>query len=163
MGEETSAAAQRLMNAMLQFKRLGQHPPAFGGCKPGEMRVLFCIKHGISQSSPTMKVSEISKRLLVTSPLITQLLKRLEANGLIKKHMDTSDKRAVGIGLTEKGEQVTVEAENALLAKMKGLAEHLGAEDSTRLADLLFKVFRYFSEQEAMCAYQLRVDEGEEA
>jgi DNA-binding MarR family transcriptional regulator len=162
MGEETSPTAQRLMNAMLQFKRLGPHPQAFGGCKPSEMRVLFCIKHGTSQSNPTMKVSEISKRLLVTSPLITQLLKRLEANGLIEKQVDTSDKRAVGIRLTEKGEQVTIEAESVLLAKMEGLAEYLGEEDSTQLADLLFKVFRYFSEQEAMRAYQLQIDEGEE-
>jgi DNA-binding MarR family transcriptional regulator len=93
-------------------------------------------------------VSEISKQLGVTSPTITQLLKGLEAHGLIERHIDTIDRRAVGIKLTAKGVMVAQQASDAFFASIKGLVEYLGEEQSDQLAELLSKVFRYFSERD---------------
>ena len=95
-----------------------------------------------------MKVSEISKQLHVTSPTITQLLNGLEANGLIERRIDAVDRRVVGITLTEKGEKVAQRASDAFFGAMHELVEYLGEESSEQLADLLFKVFRYFDEKE---------------
>lgn len=111
---------------------------------------------------PEMKVSEISKQLHVTSPTITQLLNSLEANGLIERHSDVIDRRAVGITLTGKGEIVTQQAADAFLASLNGLVEYLGEEQSTQLAELLFKVFRYFNERGASL-YHTQWNREEEA
>jgi DNA-binding MarR family transcriptional regulator len=146
----------------MQFgKASAEQQRPIAGCKPSEIRVLFCIKKGTRAACPSeqsdsaerkmseVKVSEISRLLHVTSPTVTQLLKGLEANGLVERHVDPADRRSVGITLTEKGEHVTQQAADAFASAMHGLMEYLGEEESDHLADLLFKVSRYYNEQTA--------------
>jgi len=144
---DTDPIAQKLMKSFMQFNKAEWHRRSVAGCKPSEIRVLFCIKKGMMHDISEMKVSEISKQLHVTSPTITQLIKGLETNGLIERNIDPTDRRAVGITLTGKGEMVTQRAMEAFSASLNGLTEHLGEEDSNQLAELLSKVFRYYSEQ----------------
>ncbi|MGH2510206.1 MAG: MarR family winged helix-turn-helix transcriptional regulator [Ktedonobacteraceae bacterium] len=131
----------KLMQAFREFYRSAWQDRPVSGCKPSEIRVLFCIRHG------QMKVSEISKLLHVTSPSVTQLLKGLETNGLIERHINPTDRRAVGIKLTEKGETLIKQSTKAFTQSMDGLVEYLGEEESHQLAELLSKAFRYLSEQ----------------
>lgn len=139
--------AQKLMRAFMQFHRMQAHQRNFANCTPGEIRMLFCIRHATGSDNPEIKVSEISKLLHVTSPTVTQLLKGLEANELIERRIDPADRRAVGITLTKRGELVIVKASEAFSASFEGLIEYLGEEDSNRLADLLSKTYRYYSEK----------------
>jgi DNA-binding MarR family transcriptional regulator len=154
MEQNSTATEQKLLSALTQFKRLGWHQRAVAGCRPSEIRVLFCVKEGTGADLPEMKVSEISKQMGVTSPTITQLLKSLEAHGLVERNVDPIDRRAVGIKLTAKGSMVAQQAREAFLASIKGLVEYLGEEESNQLAELLFNVFRYFSESDANSVYQ---------
>ena len=149
MEQAAALTDHKLFRALTQFKRLGWHQQAIAGCTPSEIRVLFCIRGDPHLRMSHMTVSEISKHLHVTSPSITQLLKSLEARGLIERHMDTSDRRVIVVTLTEQGEQVTDQARGAFSATMKGLIDYLGEEQSNQLADLLFKVFHYFAETNA--------------
>jgi DNA-binding MarR family transcriptional regulator len=137
----------------MQFNKAGWQQKSIEGCKPSEIRVLFCIRKCGPPDTSQMKVSEISKVLHVTSPTITQLMKGLEAQGLVERHIDPADRRAVCIRLTEKGEQVTQKAADAFIANLNGLVEHLGVEQSNQLAELLTKVFTYFSEREASLSH----------
>lgn len=141
--------SQKLMRAFMQFEKSSWHQRSIAGCKPSEIKVLFCIKRSMRPDVPTMKVSDISKFLHVTSPTVTQLIKGLEANGLVERHIDQTDRRAIDIQLTEKGEIVTQQAANDFYCSFKGLIEYLGEEQSNQLADLLSKVFLYFNEKEA--------------
>jgi DNA-binding MarR family transcriptional regulator len=137
MENNNVSTEQKLMRAFMQFNKAGWHHRSVAGCKPSEIWVLFCIKKGVNPDAPEMKVSDISKLLHVTSPTITQLI------------IDPTDRRAVGIKLTEKGEIVTKKARDAFLASFHGLVEYLGEEQSNQLAELLSKVFVYFNEKEA--------------
>ncbi|GAC1400368.1 MAG: hypothetical protein NVSMB49_12490 [Ktedonobacteraceae bacterium] len=146
MDTVTSATEERLLHALGQFKRAKWHEQAIGGCKPSELRVLFCIRNGATPDTP-MKISEISKQLHVTSPTITQLLKGLEANRLIERHSDPEDRRSIGITLTEKGSAVAQRASDAFSESLHGLVTYLGEEQSNQFANLLIKVFHYYSER----------------
>jgi DNA-binding MarR family transcriptional regulator len=139
--------ASKLLRAFMQFHKAEWHQRSIAGCKPSEIRVLFCIKRGVKPDTSEMKVSEISKLLQVTSPTITQLLKGLEANDLIERHIDPTDRRVVGITLTEKGERVTQQAAEAFEASLHGLINYLGEEQSDKLAELLTRVSRYYNEK----------------
>jgi len=145
----TNPTAQKLLRSFQEFHKAGWHQRSIAGYKPSEIRVLFCVKKGAKPDVPEVKVSEISKMLHVTSPTITQLLKGLEANGLIERNIDPTDRRAVGISLTERGEMVTQQAAEAFSASLHGLIEYLGEEQSNQLAELLSKVFRYYNEKAA--------------
>jgi DNA-binding MarR family transcriptional regulator len=153
MDGTTTTTEHQLLRVLMQLKRLELNRQPIAGCKPSEIRVLFCVKKSTNLTLPEMKVSEISRRLQVTSPTITQLLKGLEANGLIERHIDTIDRRSVGVKLTPKGEAVAQQAMDTFLASMNGLIEYLGEEQSNQLAELLSKVFLYFSEKEASAEY----------
>ena len=152
MDGATITTEHKLLRVLMQLKRLELHRQPIAGCKPSEIRVLFCVKKSTNLTLPEMKVSEISRQLQVTSPTITQLLKGLEVNGLIERHIDNIDRRSVGIRLTPKGEAVAQQAMDTLLESMNGLIEYLGEEQSNQLAELLSKVLHYFSEREANVA-----------
>jgi len=149
MDQPMTLTNHKLFRALTQFRRLGWHQHSIAGCTPSEIRVLICIKKSGAHLLQPMTVSEISKRLLVTPPSITQILNTLESRGLIERHIDRADRRVIMVTLTERGEQVTRQAEEAFSAVMKGLIDYLGEDQSNQLADLLFKAFRYFSENEA--------------
>lgn len=172
MADETTTA-QRLAQTVMQFNKsfglfnkdeLQRH---FTACTRGEIGVLFIIRGGAkseaptlkmsevghmvrvtTSEAPTMKVSEISRLLHVTSPTITQLLKGLEAHGLVERRLDPHDRRAVRIALTERGEAVAQQAEEIFVDSFRGLVEYLGEEASNQLAGLLYRAYRYFDERE---------------
>lgn len=169
---EETTTAQRLARSMMQFNKavgmfnkdeLQRH---FTACTRGEIGVLFIIRGGAksdartlkieesgqlvqvtSSEARTMKVSEISKLMHVTSPTVTQMLKGLESNGLVERHIDPTDRRAVRIALTERGEEVAQRAEKIFQSSFQGLAEYLGEEQSNQLVELLSKAYRYFNER----------------
>ncbi|WP_245891081.1 MarR family winged helix-turn-helix transcriptional regulator [Desmospora activa] len=140
--------AEKLMKSFLRFSKTNwQHQQTFFRYKPSEMRVLFCIKRGSSLDKPEMKVSEISKHLQVTPPTVTQLINELEGKGLVERQVDPADRRAVRIRLTEQGEAVQQEAEDAFLSSFQGLVAYLGEKESLQLSKLMSKATRYFHEQ----------------
>ncbi|MGE5702856.1 MAG: MarR family winged helix-turn-helix transcriptional regulator, partial [Clostridia bacterium] len=141
--EHDHSTAHKLLKAFMMFRRAEWQNRTVLDLKPSEIKVLLCIKRALTSESPQIKVSEISKRMQVTSPTVTQLLNGMEANGLIERNMDPHDRRSVGVKLTEKGEDITRQATEAFLSRMNGLIEHLGEEKSNQLAELLFEVFDY--------------------
>ncbi len=101
-----------------------------------------------------MTVSEISKHLHVTPPSVTQVLNSLESRGLVERHMHATDRRVIVVTLTRRGEHVANEAREVISTKMQGLIEYLGEQKSNQLADLLFEVFRYFAQSEAVSFHE---------
>lgn len=141
-----STTAQKLMDTFCQFSRLHWNQSPVVGLKPSEVFVLYCIKQNVTEDAPGIKISEISSILKVTSPTVTQLINTLEANGFVERSTDQSDRRAVRIKLTEKGEAVLRKASESFTSSFNGLVEYLGDEKSNELAELMTKVLTYFSE-----------------
>ncbi len=133
MERNISSTVQKLMRSFMWFKRAEWHQRSMEGCTISEIKVLFCLKRGIMSVNSDIRVSEISKLLHVTSPTITQLLKGLEANGLVERRNDPHDRRAVSILLTEKGEAITQKAMDDMSTIFQGLIEYLGEERSNQL------------------------------
>ncbi len=160
---DMSPTVMKLLQAFSQFGRTEWHQRSIAGCKPSEIRVLFCIGRNDQPDTSEIKVSEISKSLHVTSPTVTQLLKSLEANGLVERRLDLADRRSVGVSLTEKGKYVRLEARKMFATSFKGLVDYLGENESEQLAELLFKAFSYFDDGENNMMFQSAWKENEEA
>jgi len=58
----------------------------------------------------TISVNEISKKLILNTNTITPLLKRMEMQGILKRHRSESDERKVIVELTPKGKQMKIDA-----------------------------------------------------
>src|SRR5919107_6154398 len=58
----------------------------------------------LNDNGPT-RISDLAAAERCSQPTITNHIKRLEASGLVDRHVDPADARAWIIGLTESGEQ----------------------------------------------------------
>ncbi|MBD2846924.1 MarR family transcriptional regulator [Paenibacillus sp. IB182496] len=145
--EGDQAAARRLMQAFGRFRRMDWHDaPEIAG-KRADLALMFVIRRHREAGSPGMMVSEIGARLGVTSPTITQQIKGLEAEGLVRRLPDPHDRRAIRVSLTAEGERKVAAMERVMLATFGGLVEHLGEADSDKLAELLSRSAGYFRDR----------------
>jgi len=145
--EENDLIAKQLFHSLMQF-RSHFRPKAYKGIKPGEYKLLFTIKSAKKHHGVDLTVSCLSKYLQVTAPSVTQLINRLEADGLVERRIDPNDRRSVKVVLTEEGEQVTEKVVDAYLQKLHGLIGHLGEEKSKQFAELLSETIAYFAEND---------------
>ncbi len=144
MNEPRTQASRELMEVFSLFHHLNWNRSPIAGLKPSEIRVLHVIGRKVAPESPGISVSGISDLMRVTSPTVTQLVNRLEADGFVQRSTDQRDKRTVRIRLTDKGEGAVSKAVEAFHATFDGLVQFLGEEESKRLAELLSKVLAYF-------------------
>jgi len=138
---------QKLMDTFFQFRRSHRiHKPILG-LKYSEIIVLFRIKELSELNQRGASVSELSKELKVTSPSVTQIINHLEErHGLVHRAMDPEDRRSVRVTLTPEGKEFIDKASAFFYSIYSGLVEHLGAEKSLLLADLLTETIGYFEE-----------------
>lgn len=139
-----NAAAQRLLEAFTQFRRLNWKQSPFEGVTSSEMMMLFSIWRMLKESPAGVKVSEISGILKVAPPTVTQQLNSLEANNLISRQIDSDDRRVIRVTITKDGVVILTKAHHEFLSALTGLVEHLGEEKSYMLADLLQQTHTYF-------------------
>jgi DNA-binding MarR family transcriptional regulator len=90
-----------------------------------------------------MKVSEIGRLMKVTTPTITQTINNLYKKGLVLRIPDIHDRRSVRIKLTDKGEEIIKRVSEHICITFNGLSQHLGSEESDKLAELLLKAHNY--------------------
>ncbi|PLS09522.1 MarR family winged helix-turn-helix transcriptional regulator [Neobacillus cucumis] len=147
MAHFESETAQKLIKAFQQFRKTGWHEKKIGGFNPSEFRVLALIQRA-NENCIEMKVSEISQKLKVTPPTVTQIINVLEKDGFIERTINPEDRRAVKISLTEAGLEETERARKAFSETFLGLIDYLGEEESNQLAELLFRVHEYFNQVE---------------
>jgi DNA-binding MarR family transcriptional regulator len=127
---------QRLMEAFFRFRHVHRKSPV-SGMKHSEVRMLHIINKHRRETGRGVKISELSRILQVTSPTITQLTNGLEERGLVERSNDPADRRVIYVQLTEAGEAVLKQVSAAYFDRFSRLVQHLGAEKSKQLADLL--------------------------
>lgn len=111
--------------------------------RQSELVVLMCLY----KSNEELKISDISKRLQVKLPTVTQLVNKLVDNNLVEKKVDKNDKRIVRIILTEKGLKVSEETASKFKTRYKNLVDYLGKEDSEQFLRIMLRVNEYYEDQ----------------
>ena len=138
-------AAQRLLEGFSGFKRLHWNHSPIAGLKPSEVWALITIKKKTETGAPGIRISDIGKMLRVATPTATQLINSLETAGYVERTRDEKDRRVVHINLTSAGEKVIKTARKKLHGVFENLAVYLGEEDSLKLAELMTRVYEYFT------------------
>lgn len=111
--------------------------------RQSELVVLMCLY----KSNEELKISDISKRLQVKLPTVTQLVNKLVDNNLVEKKVDENDKRIVRIILTKKGLEVSEETASKFKTRYKNLVDYLGKEDSEQFLRIMLRVNEYYEDQ----------------
>jgi DNA-binding MarR family transcriptional regulator len=86
-------------------------------------------------------VTNASKIMLVSSPNMTGISKRLEKNGFIIRKSDLKDERITLLEITPKGKQVLKNIRKTHDENINGYLQSFSAEDKKRLLEDLKRIF----------------------
>lgn len=89
-----------------------------------------------------MRLSELTRTEQVTQPAITQLVTRLERDGLVERHPDPSDGRAVLVHITEAGRRIGRSRHEDRTRHLAPLVDRLAPEQRQAIADALSALTR---------------------
>lgn len=124
------AVANRLRPVLVRLGRRLRHEIDSLGVTPGQLSLLGTIRE-----EPGIGVSELAARERTSAPTICAHIDRLEATGLVSRTRGGgTDRRRVGLAVTEEGERVLLAARSRRTA---WLATRLGfaGDEELRLLD----------------------------
>jgi DNA-binding MarR family transcriptional regulator len=95
--------------ALRAFMRKSERNARQSGLTPQRYLLLLMIK-GAPDGSEQSTVTELSERLQLAQSTVTELVRRAEETGLVKREQSTSDGRVAYLRLTEEGERRLMKA-----------------------------------------------------
>jgi DNA-binding MarR family transcriptional regulator len=117
---DTMAVADRLRPVLLRVGRELRREAREVGVSPQQVSLLVAIKY-----SPEIGVRELAARERVSPPALSNHIDRLERDGLVARTPSASDRRRVGLTLTEEGQRVLRRVRSRrtawLVTRLKGL------------------------------------------
>jgi DNA-binding MarR family transcriptional regulator len=140
--------AQELASIMVQMNRVSWQQDGFKKLKRSEFFLMATLAIICGTNRDGIKVSELSRHLLVTGPAVTHILNTLENAGFVERISDPTDRRFVLVRLTGTGNEVMEQANLFFLDTLRGLVTELGEQDSRELIRLLTKAMQYFKFKE---------------
>ena len=94
------------------------------------------VLHTLSRRSP-LRLTELTATEQVTQSAITQLVTRLELDGLVERRPDPTDGRAVLVHLTDSGRDVVVTRHRERSRGFAELLDRLSPGERKAMADVL--------------------------
>jgi len=117
------------------------------GEKPPHVFLMTKLRQA-SQSSPEgLRISDLASSFEITASSITQMVTTLEEKGYVRRSMDSEDRRAVRVVLTEEGERLAETISVSVDRVFAGLVDYLGKDKSAELISLLSELTDYFDER----------------
>ena len=105
--------------------------------KPGQFQVLAALRR---RDPLPMTAGELARASILTTGAMTAVLDRLEEEGLIRRAIDSEDRRARRITITEKGRSLIDRALEQRMARHRALNAALTLEEREALSDILRKL-----------------------
>lgn len=99
------------------------------------------VLHTLSRTSP-LRLTELTRTEQVTQPAITQLVTRLERDGLVERRPDPDDGRAVQVHITAAGLDIVRSRRRDRTSRLATLVEQLDPRQRTAIAAALPALLR---------------------
>jgi len=127
---DTLSIADRLRPVLLRVGRELRREAREVGISPEQVSLLVAIKY-----APGIGVRELATRERVTPPAMSNHVDRLERDGLVSRTPSASDRRRVGMTLTDEGQRMLRRVRSRrtawLATRLRGLsAEELEAVEA---------------------------------
>ena len=136
----------RLLKAFFIFSRTRWHYAPASGLSQVETDILENIARA-DRRGKTLRVSDISLMLRVSSPTVTQHLNSLEDRGYVLKTQSKEDKRSVHISLTEKGTEALTTHSVRLEGDFVEFIDFIGKDASEDMINLLTRANEFFTKR----------------
>jgi DNA-binding MarR family transcriptional regulator len=97
---------------------------------------LGALRH-LAEAGEPLQLGQLAERIACVKSNVTQLVDRLEADGLVRRVPDPEDRRSVRAAITEEGLVRYRSGHEAVVAAEVVLVKELGAADQVLLSELL--------------------------
>ena len=121
---DTLSIADRLRPVLLRVGRELRREAREVGISPEQVSLLVAIKY-----TPGIGVRELAARERVTPPAMSNHVDRLERDGLVSRTPSASDRRRVGLSLTEEGQRMLRRVRSRRTAWLATRLRSLSAEE----------------------------------
>jgi DNA-binding MarR family transcriptional regulator len=124
--------ADELASAIEEFTRNNIRLPARDKYSFTTLSVL----HTLTRKG-TMRLTALTATEQITQPAVTQLVTRLEREGLVERHPDPEDRRAVLVRVTDAGARIINGRRQERVRRLSELADQLTPEERHSIAAAL--------------------------
>ncbi len=111
----------------------------------GILNIVFKMNN--EKSNSLVKVSEISKKLNVSTPSVTKVLNSLEKKGFVIREIDKENRRNTFVYLTEKGVEIKEQNDKILAKFIENVYERVGRENIVQFLELSRIILDAFDEE----------------
>src|SRR5580704_8380575 len=125
---EEELLADRLHSVSIHLLRRVRRADEATGISPAELSALSVVVFG-----GPLTLGELAAAEQVRPPSMTRIVKALEADGLISRVTDETDRRIARLRATPKGERLMKEGRGARVALLAKLVQPLSAADRKTL------------------------------
>jgi len=129
-----SEATLSLYSMVNRIAKLCSKDVSCDGDKSGIMPVFALM---FKKAGNRVRMTDISKYLMITKPAATQAVNKLVENGLVERVSDAHDRRVVYIQPTENGRNVFEQEIEMRMAFVDRVVERMGETDANMLVALL--------------------------
>jgi DNA-binding MarR family transcriptional regulator len=123
-GVPDATTASRLHAVAIHLLRHARAADAASGLSAARLSALSVLVFGGART-----VTELAEAEQVSTPTMTRLLQRLEADGHVRRRRDPRDRRVVQISATARGRRVLQAARTARVALIDGIMERVPVSD----------------------------------
>lgn len=100
---------------------------------------LGALQH-LTEASEPLPLGQLAERIACVKSNVTQLIDRLEADGLVRRVPDPEDRRSVRAAITDEGRARFRAGWTAVVAAEKVIVTELGSAEQTQLGLLLTRL-----------------------
>ncbi len=117
-----------------------------------QLNVLYFVR------TEDASMADIARVLGVAPTVITGLVDRLEARGLIRRESHPSDRRRIQLVLTERGHEISSQVEAAVITAIQQQARTLDVEQREHLHEGLVLLEKLMADLEVKSRYETSAD-----
>lgn len=139
--DEAEIAARLRLSATRLARRLRRE--AGGGLSPSQLSALAAVHH-----EGPLTLGELAEVERVAPPTVTKVVAKLEADGLVSRSPDPTDKRVSRVATTKAAERLLEEHRRKKTAWLTTRVHRLQPDEQRRLAEVLDLLDRLCAEED---------------
>lgn len=146
MEEYIADLQEQLITAQHRFMKK-HRDLCFTGLRKSEFVMLEIIERENGNREQGVLASDIAKRLRITAPAVSKMLRSMEEKGYVERRVDEKDRRNTRVSITPDGKEAEQQVRRQMQEFITGVIERLGEERTKELIHLMNRYTEIMQEE----------------
>lgn len=146
MEEYIADLQKQLITAQHRFMKM-HRDFCFTGLRKSEFVMLEIIERENGNREQGVLASDIAKRLRITAPAVSKMLRSMEEKGYVERRVDEKDRRNTRVSITPDGKEAEQQVRRQMQEFITGVIERLGEERTKELIHLMNRYTEIMQEE----------------